>query len=300
MPGGSGPLATATTTTTAAAEAGAAATVREAAEAAARVAAEAEAAHEAALLEAHTHLVNVARGENCTESVLENGVSRHSLQPTISFSNLSALHTAARERGKRVAQTDYLATSGSELVFSSNFRTVTVSSTPTEVQEYEHKHKKRRRSDREDQAERIVEARNRLGKAVSNLPASELDVARGVLVNLVNDLRGAYNEVIVQSFALLAKKLQATDANPRVLIAVRLNAGVAVPLALLKRCLGPCWEDGAITIENSVSNVSDADMPLSDEAKASRAFGNLPIMIVTSAPRAVVGGAVGGGAVVGA
>ena len=50
------------------------------------------------------------------------------------------------------------------------------------------------------------------------------------------------------------------------------------PIALLKKCLGPCWCDGAITTENAVSNVSDADMPLSEEAKASRAFGNMPVM----------------------
>ena len=234
-------------------------------------------------LELHAKLAKVAKVEYCTNSVYQNSVSMHSLPPTISFSNLSTLHQTAVDNGKRLPQNDYLATTGNALIFSSNFRKVC--SVPEEGDVHVQKHKKRRRDDREDQAERVVQARDRLAKSMPELPSSELDVARGVLVNLVNDLRGASNEVVVQSFALLAKKLHTTDKIPRVLIAVRLNAGVAVSLALLKRCLGPCWSDGAITIENAVSNVSDTDMPLSAEAMASRSFGNAPIMLVTSAPR---------------
>jgi hypothetical protein len=230
----------------------------------------------------HNSLCKVAQDVHCHSSVFSNDVSMHTLPPTVSFANLATLHEVATEQGKRVERVDYLATCGSDLVFSSNFREAPPR---TEQQELLQKHRKRRRDEREDQAERIDQARNRLGKCMSELPSDELDVARNVLVNLVNDLRGTSNEIIVQSFALLAKKLHGTDAKPRVLIAVRLNAGVAVPIALLKRCMGPCWCDGAITTENSVSSVSDSDMPLSEEARASRAFGNVPVMIVTSAPR---------------
>lgn len=230
----------------------------------------------------HGVMCDAARDAHCRVSEFENDVSVHTLPPTVSFADLATLHKAACECGKRVPQTDYLATCESDLVFSCNFREA-----PTRKDEPEllQKHRKRRRDDREDQTTRIDGARDRLAKCMSELPSSELDVARNVLVNLVNDLRGTSNEIIVQSFALLGKKLHATDDKPRVLIAVRLNAGVAVPIALLKRCLGPCWCDGAITTESSVSNVSDADMPLSEEARASRAFGNVPVMIVTSAPR---------------
>lgn len=232
--------------------------------------------------ELHHIMCEAARDAHCRVSTFENDVSVHTLPPTVSFANLATLHKAAGECGKRSPQTDYLATCGSDLVFSCNFREAPVRRDDSQLVQ---KHRKRRRDDREDQTTRIDGARDRLAKCVSELPSSELDVARNVLVNIVNDLRGVSNEIIVQSFALLGKKLHTTDDKPRVLIALRLNAGVAVPIALLKRCLGPCWCDGAITTENSVSNVSDTDMPLSDEARASRAFGNVPIMIVTSAPR---------------
>ena len=234
---------------------------------------------------AHTALCSAARDVNCTASAFENGVSMHTLPATVSFANLAKLHRAAVEQGKRAPQTDYLATSGSDLVFSCNFKRTSILLQGAAGEAASSKHRKRRRDDREDQAERVEQARNRLGKCMPDLPVSELDAARTVLVNLVNELRGASNEVVVQSFALLAKKLHTSDTKPRVLIAVRLNAGIAVPLALLKRCLGPCWSDGAVTTEDSVSSVSDTDMPLSEEARAARDFGNLPLMVVTSAPR---------------
>jgi hypothetical protein len=244
-------------------------------------------AESAAQRDAHAELCKTARDVNCRTSAFENGVSMHTLPATVSFANLAKLHRSAVDNGKHTLQTDYLATSGSDLVFSSNFKRVAaiLQAADAGATSSSSKHRKRRRDDREDQAVRVDQARNRLSRCFPDLPASELEAARTVLVNLVNDLRGASNEVVVQSFALLAKKLHTNDAKPRVLIAVRLNAGIAVPLALLKRCLGPCWSDGAVTTEDSVSSVSDADMPLSEEARAARDFGNLPLMVVTSAPR---------------
>ena len=234
---------------------------------------------------AHTELCSMAKDVNCTTSEFENGVSMHTLPATVSFANLSKLHRAAVEQGKRAPQTDYLATAGSDLVFSSNFNRVSSLLQAAEGAVADSKLRKRGRDDRKDQAARLDQARDRLSTCMLDLPTSELEVARTVLVNLVNDLRGASNEVVVQSFALLAKKLHNSDTKPRVLIAVRLNAGIAVPLSLLKRCLGVCWTDGAVTTEDSVSSVSDTDMPLSEEARAARDFGNLPLMVVTSAPR---------------
>lgn len=232
----------------------------------------------------HTALTKVAQSVNCSKSVLENDVSMHTLPTTVSFANLSRLHEASKEGKKRLPQSDYLATSATDLMFSCNFKSFL---NRTHDEAFVQKHRKRRRDDREDQAERVDQARARLSKCMPDLAAAELDVARNVLVSLVNDLRGASNEVAIQSFALLAKKLHTSDLKPRVLIAIRLNAGVAVPVALLKRCLGPCWCDGAVTTESTISNVSDEDMPLSEEAKAARDYGNLPFMIVTSAPRIV-------------
>ena len=134
----------------------------------------------------------------------------------------------------------------------------------------------------EDEAERVAEARAALAKGLPDLPAAELDIAELALVKLVNKLRGSEGEVCVQSYALLAKKLAASDPRPRVVIAVRLNAGIAMPVALLKACLGECWKDGLITTRETLHGISEVDLPYSAEARAAIAFGNAPLLLVTS------------------
>ncbi len=230
----------------------------------------------------------VAERVSATESTCYNRVSRHVMPGTISFTTIASLHRVALGMAKTHPTKDYLATEGKELVYTFNLNwrmfdpTIGALPGPPPLPKSA---KKRRRDDREDQTERVAQTRDRLARATPSLPEAELDTARDVLTNLVNELRGPANEVVVQSFAILARKLSPSDAAPRVVISLRLNAGVAVSVALLKRCLGPCWADGAITIESSVSSVSDADMPLSAEAEASRAFGNAPLLLVTSVPR---------------
>ena len=231
----------------------------------------------------------VAERVNATESTCYNGVSRHVMPGTISFATIADLHRVSLDMAKTLPTKDYLATEGKELVYTFNLNARMFDSTdggtlpgPAPLPRNA---KKRRRDDREDQTERVAQTRDRLARATPSLPEAELDTARDVLSNLVNELRGPSKEAVGQSFAILARKLSPSDTAPRVVISLRLNAGVAVSVALLKRCLGPCWADGAITIESSVSSVSDADMPLSAEAEASRAFGNAPLLLVTSVPR---------------
>jgi hypothetical protein len=228
----------------------------------------------------------VSERVNAAGSTVYNRVSRHVMPGTISFATIADLHKLALGTGKPPSAKDYLATEGKELVYTFNLNArVFAPTTNGDSGPLPKRAKKRRRDDREDQTERVAQTRDRLARATPSLPQDELNTARDVLTNLVNELRGPSNEVVVQSFAILARKLSPSDTAPRVVISLRLNAGVAVSVALLKRCLGPCWTDGAITIESSVSSVSDADMPLSVEAEASRAFGNSPLLLVTSVPR---------------
>ena len=70
----------------------------------------------------HTALTKVAQSVNCSKSVLENDVSMHTLPTTVSFANLSRLHEASKEGKKRLPQSDYLATSATDLMFSCNFK----------------------------------------------------------------------------------------------------------------------------------------------------------------------------------
>jgi hypothetical protein len=241
---------------------------------------------------AHASLSAVALGKRCTDSKLIGNVSRHTLPSTASFADVSAILQAAKASAGSLVQRSFLATLGNALVFSTSFvaddpdkataAPPASSAPPTAAQG------KRKRELCEDQEDGVSKARKRL--AVASAPASkkELDVAQRVVEQMLR-LRGPSGEVLVQSYALLTKKLKPTDATASVVIAIRLSSGIPVPVGMLKRCMGACWQDGLVSSESSVNGVCDRDLPLTDEGAASMAMGNLPMLIVTSVPKPPAG-----------
>tara|TARA_B110000858_G_scaffold188293_1_gene233637 strand:- start:19991 stop:20695 length:705 start_codon:yes stop_codon:yes gene_type:complete len=217
----------------------------------------------------HELLKSVAIKQNCTASSLEGGqVSVHKLPETTSFSNIEALV-------KVTQRLTYIGTSGSELVFSAHLN-------PKEDEECTHSSKKRRRTHAEEDGCDVAAARMRLSRSVPDLNSQELDVAEQVLNRLVTDMRGPGGEVVVQSYAMLSKKLGSTESRQRVVVAARLNAGIAIRVDLLKRCMGQCWSDGLITTLPTLHGIGQLELPLSEEASASSFFGNSAILLVTS------------------
>ena len=128
----------------------------------------------------------------------------------------------------------------------------------------------------------MATARSRLAKSVPSLPSDELDIAQQVLTRIVLNLRGPNGEIVVQSYALLSKKLGADDSRARVVIAVRLNAGIELKVELLKTCLGACWNDGLLTTLPTLQGIGKVELPLSEEAAAAAFFGNMSLLLVTS------------------
>mgnify|MGYP001301827346 CR=1 FL=1 len=227
-------------------------------------------------VELHKSLSAVAKEQNCTESHLQRAVSRHTLPETASFANLEAIRAAADVPC-------FVGTSAKELSVSAHFEAHTNLPADDDDSELRLPAKKRRRSmGTEEQAERVAEARMRLLKSMPDLPHAELDIAEMALTKLVNQLRGSEGEVCVQSYALLGKKLAKEDPRPRVVIAVRLHAGVAMSVDRLKEALGSCWADGLLTTLRTLHGISEVDLPYSPEAQAALAFGNAPLLMVTS------------------
>lgn len=222
--------------------------------------------------ESHDALAEVAKVQNCASSELVHSVSRHVLPETTSFANLEAIHAAA-------LVPCFIGTSAKELAISAHFEAhVTVVADDSDLPV-----KKRRRStEAEERAEGVADARARLAKKMPDLPSAELNVAEAALVKLVNKLRGSEGEVCIQSYALLAKKLAVDDPRPRVVIAARLHAGVAMPVNLLKEAMGSCWKDGLLTTLSTLHGISEVDLPYSAEAEAALSFGNAPLLLVTS------------------
>jgi len=226
----------------------------------------------------HVALAAVAEAQNCTTSSLVDGrVSMHTLPETASFSNVDAL-------AKATDVPTYVGTSASDLVFSAHLATSV--QVKDDEQEQEHRPKKRRRSDRDENAEHnsreLAAARARLEKSVPDLQSDELDVAQRAITKLVNELRGPSGEVVVQSTAMLAKKLAPDDTRQRVVIAARLNAGIAMRVDALRNCLGACWADGLLTTQPTLHGIGKLELPLSKEAQAASLFGNATILLVTS------------------
>lgn len=226
----------------------------------------------------HASLAGAAKTEGCTKSVLTPGnVSVHTLPQTASFANLEALASACKT-------TAYVATVGEDLVFSARLGPSAGEAQKDEEDEEQPRPAKRRRDTSAEEADRVASARCRLAKSAPALSSEQLDVAQRVLTKLVRDLRGPNGEIVVQSYAILSKKLGVADAQPRVVVAARLNAGIELKVELLKSCLGACWADGLITTQPTLHGIGKVELPLSEEASAAAFFGNASMLLVTSAP----------------
>ena len=228
------------------------------------------------VLKQHKALMTVATKQNCSGSSLEeSGVSMHTLPETASFSNVDAL--------SRVVDSDnaYIGTSAGDMVFS-----VHLTPAETDAPEAEAQPKKRRRTAPDETVahneREIAAARARLEKSVPELESTDLDTAQKAITRLANELRGPAGEVVVQSTAMLAKKLAPDDVRQRVVIAARLNAGIAMRVDVLRGCLGDCWADGLLTTQSTLHGIGKLELPLSEEAQAASLFGNATILLVTS------------------
>ncbi|MBG10872.1 MAG: hypothetical protein CMD92_06855 [Gammaproteobacteria bacterium] len=235
---------------------------------------------------AHASLVAVANAQHCRSSVLTPGkVSMHTLPETASFANIEALASTA----KAASDAMYVATQGQDLVFSVRLSLAPKNgngSSERDEEEHDgtHRPKKRRRDTSAEEADRVACARSRLAKSAPSLPSSELDIAQQILTKLVLNLRGPNGEIVVQSYALLSKKLGADDERSRVVVAARLNAGIELKVDQLKGCLGVCWKDGLLTTLPTLQGIGKLELPLSEEAAAAAYFGNMSLLLVTSVP----------------
>lgn len=236
---------------------------------------------------AHDQIASIAEAQHCSDSRLVHGLSRHTLPRTASFSNLSALHAAVKESNKIVAQYDFVGTSGLNLVFSSKFNYV-LPEQPKSAIATSTSSKKRRRNAEDDRCDEVLSTRQKIERAQGGIPKPELAIAQAVMMRMVN-AKGPSGEILVQSYACLQKKLRPEDARQSLILAFRINAGIAVSITQLKRALGECWKDGVVSTERTVQGVCDADLPVSEEAAASMEHGNLPMLIVTSVPQAQPG-----------
>lgn len=223
----------------------------------------------------------VAKSMGLATRVTAAGVLQVVLAETTSFKQLETYHDAVKRTARRagVLIEDSIGSQGAELVVAT--RIGTKRPRPSDVPPPNEQTLR-------DLVDKIGTTVERVRKSAQKdtIDATELDTARGVLERCVARLTGTGgpDDRAVQSYGVYQRKLAETDPRPRIVVAMRLNAGVAIKLGEFKSCLGACWTDGAITTADSVFGVESVELPLTEEGKASRYFGNLSVLVVTSVP----------------
>lgn len=225
-------------------------------------------------------LEGVAKSNGHEHKLTSAGVFQLLLPETVSFGTLNTWHQTCRDlaASTKVSIEDLLVSEGTRLVLATRVgakRPRDSESVPSQ----------RELDDVEERVDTLV-AKVKKTSAKDSINAAEMDTAKTVLEKSTALLLGPSGptEKAVQSFGVFQKKLAPSDPRPRLVVALRLNAGIPTALGLLKSCLGACWADGAITVADSVSGVDSVQLPLTPEGEASREHGNRPILIVTSVP----------------
>lgn len=217
--------------------------------------------------ERHESIARVAAAQNAENSTFRNGVSVHRMRQSVSFSNLSAILTAATGQTHQT----FVGTVDGSIVVSVNFGYERPASEAAPARS-----KKRARDPHEEAAEQAVaQVKRRIG-GKGDLKDAILDAARCALKALLEGLRGASGEPAIESWGLSFKKPGAggADQRPRLILSMRLTPGVAVPLATLFRLLGPrCKADGMLTTQDSTSLAAGFNLPLSEQAQTAEVHG---------------------------
>lgn len=227
--------------------------------------------------DAHAVLCSYAERERSTCSELRSrSLSRHVLPNSVSFSSIDRLHEAVLGLvHKQIPCMDYITASGSQLVFSAQ-----IGKQPS--------CKTSRKRGRTDEYDAQIEASVSKLRKVGNTIQVEIDAAQTLLKRCLAELKGPSGETLIQSYGIFARPLGASHTGSlRILVGLLLHSGVGVSLSCLKHCLGSCWMDGMVTLDDSACGVRGVDLPVSPEGNVSNSMGNKPMLIVTSIPRMV-------------
>jgi hypothetical protein len=143
--------------------------------------------------------------------------------------------------------------------------------------------KKRGRDTAEEDAERAVDRVRRCGADAECIPNASYAAAKETAAALLR-LRGHDGVPVIESWAVSLRRRgewgAARDAEHSLVVAARLSAGIAVPLAALCGALDAC-NDSMLSI-GGASDGTDLDLPPS---AASRAADAKTILVCAGVPR---------------
>jgi hypothetical protein len=243
-------------------------------------------------------------------AVLRNGTSSHRIASPASFHMLDAFERAARDTTHANVPVFVGSVDGALLVsaqLDGDARTP-----PAEP--HSASSRKRRREDAGaehagsgDKAEAFERASASASEAVSRVRArlkgdegigdAAFEVAHGTITRVLRGLCGSRGEPVVESIGLSVRsaggatammhtsgsRSNAASANQQLVVALRLSAGVAVPLPKLRQALGPCFRDGALTTHRDGLG-SAFELPISVAGKVVEAEGQRTVLVMGTVP----------------
>jgi len=210
-------------------------------------------------------LIAVAKGLGYTTKTTVAGVLQVVLPDTVSFGTLNVWNQSCKDVAStaKISISDMLVSEGPTLLIATRIGAKRARDEDGPSQR-----------DLDDVQENVATliAKVKRSATKESINESEIQTAKKVLEKCTAMLLGPSgpSEKSVQSFGLFQKKLASSDPRPRLVIALRLNAGIPTSSSMLKSCLSECWKDGAITISDSVSGIDSVQLPLTAEGEASR------------------------------
>lgn len=222
---------------------------------------------------------------------LRGSVSIHHLKHSVTFGQCSSFLKAFSEGPTKIGKANqiFVGTSGGVLRASVAFDYQTAHE-PSKIA-------KKRKSDnpiakeRVDIAAQVDRAIEQVKKqSRGNTPSDDLlSSASTTLIALLTNLRGSNREHCIESFGLSSKRLDnQLSKQPELVISLRICGGVAVPLDVLRRSLGPCFLDGMITTSASNTQPTGFNLPITEQGAVSEKQGQLSMLMyaaVAAAPK---------------
>ena len=214
----------------------------------------------------HDAIAAAASKFSGSTSLLENGVSLHTLPSSVSFTQVKTMLSAAKEYDDRA----FVGTKNGKLVFSVNFSY----ESPKQVESEQKKVKKRVRDPHEEAVQAAVH-RVKRGVSEEDLNVSMIENAKSALDAMLTQLRGARNETAIESWGLSFKKEETSKMlRPRLILSFRMTPAVAISAKKLFKFLGAgCRTDGMLSTQNSSSIDHGFNLPLSEQATESEKHG---------------------------
>ena len=240
----------------------------------------------------HSQLTTAASVLRVQSSQLRNAISSHRCTNPLSFAALDSFISLAKGIvGANAEQRLFLGSIEGVPVVSARLRNV--SEAAVRGGDVGGRKKKRGRDDAHDRAEAACSKLRKHGDK------AHIDRAQDTIENLLRAVKGPAGEEVFESCgvslareathnasASIASAPPAGSIRPKVIVAARLSAGVALPLMAMKTALGDCFGDGMITT-NPETLGPEYQLPLSAAGKAVEAAGQRSMLLFAAVPEPV-------------